>query len=832
MKLTLPRRGWFQCKTVRAIALLLVMGTACERAGARPSQDVARTTLPRIQMIEQQDSVVIAATRALEQGRPWQASRILAPRLERPATRTPAVLLRAAEAAAGWEGWGRVIELLQNESWLDQEFGGSGNLLVAKAALSLSPRTPATDSLALVHALRAIRSIDAAASKTSGGGRPDSKLAGNLGLAETLAARAFERTNQLDSARKHYERASVMLPEVREWLSLRAIRLIDRPALRQAEYKRIVGNAALSHIGFVEASARERTGDDAAAAQMFESNSDFTNAFRLRFATASDSVQRARVRESAVDFLKTSTSPTHARGVIQLLGPGNATEDLVIARVASRFGPLARAAGGYARALGAGLGNDSDRYGYADVLFRLGKPADAAAQFALVKRTSALAGAASYQRARSLLRAGQGSAARAALATTRKDFSTDTVAAASALYLLGDLESDAARDAQARRYFRELAKQYPTSSFAPQASFRAALILFVDGQYADAAKEFDALSILYPEHSEAVAARYWAGKAWKYSPSAAGTRQNSQRDSTARLRWRDVISTNPTSYYAMLAARQLGSTGWSPAVVGQLAEQSVVGTDANRNSENRDMQSFADIDSAMVRMELLTQLGMDDEAKLEQDVLLASTRSNADSSKDSINRILATALAFEESGQASSAISLARRALDLGATPDTALLRLLYPVTQDDIIIAESKARKIDPALVAAIIRQESNFTPHATSVAGARGLMQVMPSVGAALARSSGFDDWNSVLLYQPDVNIPLGVRHLASSLSRHSHPAFALAAYNAGESRVKRWTSKRGGNDPELFVERIPYTETRDYVRIVLRNIEFYKSLYDWSR
>jgi soluble lytic murein transglycosylase len=83
-------------------------------------------------------------------------------------------------------------------------------------------------------------------------------------------------------------------------------------------------------------------------------------------------------------------------------------------------------------------------------------------------------------------------------------------------------------------------------------------------------------------------------------------------------------------------------------------------------------------------------------------------------------------------------------------------------------------------------------------------------------------------VLLYQPDVNIQLGVAHLAANLQQYPDPVYALAAYNAGGSRVARWRQKRGTDDPELFIERIPYTETRDYVRIVTRNRDLYRALY----
>jgi soluble lytic murein transglycosylase len=104
------------------------------------------------------------------------------------------------------------------------------------------------------------------------------------------------------------------------------------------------------------------------------------------------------------------------------------------------------------------------------------------------------------------------------------------------------------------------------------------------------------------------------------------------------------------------------------------------------------------------------------------------------------------------------------------------------------------------------------------------------MPTVGAAIARSRRYPLWNPALLFDPDVSLELGTAHLASSLKRGMPPARALAAYNAGASRVARWLQRPGSDDPELFTEWIPYTETRDYVRIVQRNANVYRALYDF--
>ena len=107
-------------------------------------------------------------------------------------------------------------------------------------------------------------------------------------------------------------------------------------------------------------------------------------------------------------------------------------------------------------------------------------------------------------------------------------------------------------------------------------------------------------------------------------------------------------------------------------------------------------------------------------------------------------------------------------------------------------------------------------------------GLMQLMPDVGRAIARSRSFPVWDRSLLHEPEVSLELGTAHLATMLASYPDLAYALAAYNAGQSPVKRWRALRGAGDPELFVERIPYDETRDYVRIVTRNRAIYARLY----
>jgi soluble lytic murein transglycosylase len=170
----------------------------------------------------------------------------------------------------------------------------------------------------------------------------------------------------------------------------------------------------------------------------------------------------------------------------------------------------------------------------------------------------------------------------------------------------------------------------------------------------------------------------------------------------------------------------------------------------------------------------------------------------------------------------------ARRALAQGAPTDARTLRLIYPVAHADALLAEAAEQNLQPSFVAALIRQESNFNPSATSPAGARGLAQVMPDLGERLAKELNYPLWDPVLLYQPDVSIQLGAFHLRELLSRYDQPAHILAAYNAGSPRVERWFKRNGVTDPEIFAEQISFVETRDYVRIIQRNEEIYRALY----
>ena len=149
-----------------------------------------------------------------------------------------------------------------------------------------------------------------------------------------------------------------------------------------------------------------------------------------------------------------------------------------------------------------------------------------------------------------------------------------------------------------------------------------------------------------------------------------------------------------------------------------------------------------------------------------------------------------------------------------------------FPIHHEATIRRESAAHRLDPAWVAAEIRAESIFNPRARSSANARGLMQVLPSTGAGVAKRNGIPYGGAESLYDPDTNIAIGTAYLRQMEDKYGQTYFAIAAYNAGPSPVARWQSQRPGMDPDFWIETISYKETRDYVARVLA----FSVIYDW--
>jgi len=612
-----------------------------------------------------------------------------------------------------------------------------------------------------------------------------------------LRARELDRADSLEAARAAYEQAAQKLPQLSDWLYLRAAGVTADSGARAGYFARLRTDVAKDRVRWTDAIARERTRDFAGAIRVYNALGARLDALRLRVNPPADDASRTAARGELLSFIASSNNSPDIREAIDLFDKVFTTstpaEELVIARAANKSGLPDRAATAYAKALGARLGDVDDNVGYGSVLYRLRRYADADAQFAKVTAPPKLAAAAQYQRARAQVALGNTEAGRTILRSITTRYPTDT-SAASSLLLLADLATDDNRDQDARLTLNGLLKRFPTGRHATNARFRAGMIAYIQGDRKSAAAQFDSLVARDSNSTEATAASYWAGRSY----AALGDKTRS------KARWRSIVAKDPLSYYAVLAAKRLDTT----LVVSDRSPANYARVPA--------------VDSAMTRVVGLRDVGMDVEAGFENDRLFRDAMSNT-------TRMIATAHALAGTDQASRSIALGRRAIDeIGHSPEN--YRLYFPVLERETLISSSKENGLDPVLVAALIRQESNFNPLAKSPAGAMGLMQLMPAVGKTVADSKGIGPWDPELLYQPAINIKLGTAHLSGLAHKYPEVVKVLAAYNAGESRVEKWSSKTGAADPEVFTERIPFVETRDYVRTILRNRAYYQALYPW--
>jgi soluble lytic murein transglycosylase len=138
----------------------------------------------------------------------------------------------------------------------------------------------------------------------------------------------------------------------------------------------------------------------------------------------------------------------------------------------------------------------------------------------------------------------------------------------------------------------------------------------------------------------------------------------------------------------------------------------------------------------------------------------------------------------------------------------------------------------VDPYLLASITRQESGFEPTTVSNAGAVGLMQIMPEEAGRIGAAGGLGEITRQDLFDPAKNIAVGAAEYSQKLAAwNGNHILAIASYNAGEQAVGTWIEKTPIDDPDLFIESIPFSETRLYVKTVTRNRFEYRRIYESS-
>ncbi len=357
-------------------------------------------------------------------------------------------------------------------------------------------------------------------------------------------------------------------------------------------------------------------------------------------------------------------------------------------------------------------------------------------------------------------------------------------------------------------YYGELAKRFPESRYAPAAHWRAGWLSYRQRLYSDAARLFDEQIERYPAASETVAALYWRARLYE---------TQDHKPSMAAANYRAIVRAYQHYFYAQMARKRLAAMGNV-----QPANEPLLERFKAKPVPQLD-DGFPDDNEHLAKARVLANAGMNDYVPLE----IAADPDSASWSA------LAEAEIFASYGETFRAMRALKRALPYAATASIdaiplAYWRILFPEPYWDTIKEESEKNHLDPYLVASLIRQESEFNPAVISYANAYGLMQLLPSVGRAMAREEGMTHFQTFQLLNPETNIRLGTRYLRKMLDHFGGvEEYALAAYNAGDNRVEDWKDAGPYDGMDEFVESIPFTQTREYVQAILRNIETYRAI-----
>ena len=364
--------------------------------------------------------------------------------------------------------------------------------------------------------------------------------------------------------------------------------------------------------------------------------------------------------------------------------------------------------------------------------------------------------------------------------------------------------------------YREIHVRFPGSTKASYAHWKCAWLTYRQNRPEQAKKYFEEQVAFYPASNEAPNAMYWRGRM-----------AEDERDfGTARAYYQKLAERYRNYYYGVLARKRLALLPQAGAVT--IAALQRVGSAPSYDSAAAQTTNPPEDDLHYMRSQLLQNAGMTD---------LAVRELQAGGTDGPSWEMLEIARIYSSGGEYFRALQALKRAIagyfamDVNALP-AEYWHGLFPRPYWEALRKYSEENGLDPYLVAALIRQESEFNPSAISHSNAYGLMQLLPKTGKGEAKAVGLHHYNIDALLDPNTNIQLGTHYFRKMVDHFGGQVeYALAAYNAGDDRVEDWRTSGTYHDVDEFVESIPFTETREYVQAIVRNAEVYKRVYNSS-
>jgi soluble lytic murein transglycosylase len=357
--------------------------------------------------------------------------------------------------------------------------------------------------------------------------------------------------------------------------------------------------------------------------------------------------------------------------------------------------------------------------------------------------------------------------------------------------------------------YQRVLDSFPNGKYAFSCEWRIAWVAYLNRQ-PDADDRLTTFLLKYPVSANSVDAIYWLGRNAERSGNAA----------RARSYYEKAAERFPQTYFGNAAAARLSKLGPGEENPPEFFEK-IPPPPSLRSFDEPIPVAAAD---RWARAQALRAIAFDSSAEQEL--------KNAYFATSSPRFLLEAAQAAFDQGHYGAGMAYARIIVPnfdsrkISEVP-VAAWKALYPLPYEAALRREAAKNDFDPMFAAGLIRQESTFQADAVSHANAIGLMQVLPKTGKLLAKQLRVR-YAKDKLFEPDFNIELGMVYISNLVRQTGALEYAAAAYNAGEDRIAAWKAERNYEEIPELVESIPFTETREYVQVVLRNTEVYRMIY----
>ncbi len=392
-----------------------------------------------------------------------------------------------------------------------------------------------------------------------------------------------------------------------------------------------------------------------------------------------------------------------------------------------------------------------------------------------------------------------------------------------ALFWRGKLKTKQGLDSQASNLYTQIHTQFPNSQLAPEGLYNAARLYQINNQTQQAIKTYDILIRSYPRNKYAEDGAWYLG--WIYYRNgqyreALGTfsaftdsdssfnasnakywrarsLEKQGRHDEAHVQYRELAGSTSPTYHTYLAQKK---TGYFPTYANTNPETTALGPKASNRKQ---------------RAQMLISLGMPEEAQFEIVAMEDEARTKEE--------LVVVSLLYSQVDDYYQSIKVAQ---GIGLPQAN---RLSYPKGYQEFVAPYAKKYGVDELIVYSIIREESRFQKDAVSPADAVGLMQLIPPTARSVARQIGIDGFSVSMLTIPRINIEMGIFYFKQVLDKFNGDVeLALASYNAGPHRAADWKVRFYGLEKDEFIEEVPFRETRNYIRRILRSYGAYKAIY----